>query len=191
MTVASPCGNVRIKAHREVSIVVKTATRPSRPRTDAIEAFFAELTSKGREPLLQQMVGTIRIDLEDKGTVERWYLSINKGDVSVSHRNARADAVVRGDKALFELVMTGRTNAMAAVLRGALVLEGDYRLAARVERLFPGPPSSFREPEPAVEPEAASEVPRRPSAKAAGPKPTAVRKGAKPARPPTTRKGSK
>ncbi len=171
--------------------MVKTTTASSRPRTDAIEAYFAELASKGREPMLQQIVGSIRFDLADKGTVDRWYVAINKGDVSVSHRNARADAVIRGEKALFELVMTGRTNAMAAILRGALILEGDYRLAARVERLFPGPPSSFSEPTMTKEPAVSSDAPRRPPAKAARPTTKAAKKAAKPSRPPTKRKGSK
>src|SRR5271167_4913167 len=111
--------------------MARTATGSGPPRTDAIEAFFAELASKGREPLLQQTVGTVRFDLSDDGSVERWYVAVDKGELRVSHRNARADTVLRGDKALFELIMTGQTNAMAAILRGALVLEGDYRLAAR------------------------------------------------------------
>jgi hypothetical protein len=130
--------------------------------------------------------------------VERWYLAIDKGELSVSHRNARADAVLRADKALFELILTGKTNAMAAILRGALLLEGDFRLAVRVERLFPGPPSSLTLSETDGKDKARHPSPRRsaakaarPPAKAARPAAKATRKAGHTTRPTTKRKGAK
>jgi sulfate transport system substrate-binding protein len=43
-----------------------------------------------------------------------------------------ADSVIRSERAAFNEVAAGRTNAMSATLRGALVLEGDPRLLVRV-----------------------------------------------------------
>ena len=40
---------------------------------------------------------------------------------------------------VFERIVTGRMNAVAAVLRGDLQVEGDWRLLVRIQRLFPGP----------------------------------------------------
>ncbi len=45
---------------------------------------------------------------------------------------------MRADKAVFDKVASGRLNAVAAVLRGDLQVEGDWRLLVRMQRLFPG-----------------------------------------------------
>jgi hypothetical protein len=60
----------------------------------------------------------------------------------VSHKQGKADAVLTGDKRLFERITTGRENAMAAVLRGAVAPQGDVSLMLRFARVFPGPPSA-------------------------------------------------
>jgi hypothetical protein len=52
-----------------------------------------------------------------------------------------ADCVVRATKGLFDDVATGRVNAMAALLRGELVAEGNPNLLVRLQRLFPSPPA--------------------------------------------------
>jgi putative sterol carrier protein len=67
-------------------------------------------------------------------------VAVTKGDVTVSHRNVAADCIVSSDKALFENVASGKTNAMAALLRGAIGVEGDVQLLVLFQRLFPGPP---------------------------------------------------
>ena len=57
-------------------------------------------------------VGSIRIDLLDGETTEHWYLSLNKGVVTISHKTSRADAVMRTDKKLFEGMAKGTVNAL-------------------------------------------------------------------------------
>ena len=50
-----------------------------------------------------------------------------------------ADCVITANKADFDLVASGRSNPMAAALRGAITLDGNPRLLIRVQRLFPAP----------------------------------------------------
>jgi putative sterol carrier protein len=114
-----------------------TATR--KRKSDATEEFFETLAVRGHEPLLQSASGTVRFDLVDGGGSEHWCVAIQKGDVSVSRKRVKADAVVRLDRDLFERIVTGRENAMAAALRGVLVPEGDLGLVMSFQRLFPGP----------------------------------------------------
>jgi putative sterol carrier protein len=106
---------------------------------DPVGEFFHGLAERGREPLLQNVSGTVRFDLADGERVEHWYLTIKNGDVGVSHNDADADAVVRTAKVLFEGMTSGRVNAMAAALRGTLVPRGNLALVVSFQRLFPGP----------------------------------------------------
>jgi putative sterol carrier protein len=48
------------------------------------------------------------------------------------------------DQALFEQIVTGEENAMAAVLRGEIGIEGKPQLLVFFQRLFPGPKNSMR-----------------------------------------------
>jgi putative sterol carrier protein len=112
--------------------------------TDATAEFFGELAQRGHEPMLETAKGTFRFELTDGKRVERWYLAIDKGDVAVSRKNASADCTVRADKALFDGMARGEVNAVAAFLRGALAVEGDWDLMVRVQRLFPPPPRRGR-----------------------------------------------
>ena len=114
-------------------------TRP----TTATE-FFEELAERGHEPLLDGTTGTLRLDIQDGKRVEHWFVAINRGDVKVSHDDAKADAVVRADRALFDGLASGKINAMAAFLRGVIEPRGDLGLVIAFQRLFPGPPSSSR-----------------------------------------------
>jgi putative sterol carrier protein len=107
----------------------------------ATTEFFQELGTRGHEPLLEKATGTIRFELTNgKGKSKaRWLVAVEKGDVTVSHGNARADCVTRADQALFEQFVTGEENAMAAVLRGDVAVEGRPELLIYFQRLFPGP----------------------------------------------------
>ncbi|HEY7225093.1 MAG TPA: SCP2 sterol-binding domain-containing protein [Micromonosporaceae bacterium] len=107
----------------------------------SIEEFF-ERTAASRQPLLHGFGGkTIRVDLEDDGTIGHWFMQINHDSVQVSRRNGRADAVLAGDQALFGRLVAGEANALTAALRGQMRLEGDSRLLVAFDRLMPSPPS--------------------------------------------------
>jgi len=103
---------------------------------DAVTAFFEDLGGRGYDPLLRRVNGAVRFDLVSGKTTERWLLTIKKGNLSVSHRNVRADAVIQLSRDLFERVASGETTLLPAMLRGEVVLEGDYRLMVGVRRLF-------------------------------------------------------
>jgi putative sterol carrier protein len=106
---------------------------------DRTAEFFDRLAGR-HEPLLGNAKGTVRIELESGGKTERWLLALDNGDVTVSHRNTAADCTLRTDKASFDKIAMGKMNAMAAVLRGGVTVEGDQRLALLLQRIFPGPP---------------------------------------------------
>jgi putative sterol carrier protein len=114
--------------------------------TDPTAEFFDELGRRGHEPLLEKATGTLRFDVADGKRVARWLVTINKGDVTVSRENRRADCVVRADKVLFDKTVRGRANAMAALLRGAIGVEGEPELLVLFQRLLPGPPRSRNRP---------------------------------------------
>ena len=106
---------------------------------DATAEFFDALEARGHEPMLEKATGTLRFDLTDGKRTTRWLVTINKGDIAVSQRNVKADCVVRAEKKLFDRIASGRQNAMAALLRGAVEVQGDPTLLAPFQRLIPGP----------------------------------------------------
>ena len=106
--------------------------------TDAIGAFFADISTRGPIPILGTVEGTIRFDVSDAASTERWYVTMSQGQVSVSHKSTKAASMVQVDRALLNEIAEGRRNAMAAVLRGALVVEGNLNLLMIFTRLFPG-----------------------------------------------------
>ena len=109
--------------------------------SDASADFFEDLGRRGHEPLLGHTSGTLRFELVNGGRRERWYVTLDRGDVAVSRKTGGADCVVRATKELFDDVASGHVNAMAALLRGELVAEGNPNLLVRVQRLFPSPPA--------------------------------------------------
>ena len=92
--------------------------------------------------MLQDATGSIRFDLARADGIDHWLVAMKAGEVMVSRAAAGADCVVRADKALFNRIARGEVNAMAALLRGELIAEGDLELLMLVQRLFPGPPGS-------------------------------------------------
>jgi putative sterol carrier protein len=113
--------------------------------TDATSKFFDALVERGHESLLEKATGTVRFDLKDGKKTDRWLVTVLRGDIAVSRQHRRADSIVSADKALFDGVASGRTNAMAALLRGAMSVEGDVQLLVLFQRLFPGPRRSRRQ----------------------------------------------
>jgi putative sterol carrier protein len=113
--------------------------RKQKPTSDTIAEFFAELGRRGHEPLLEKAKGSARFEIADGRRVERWLVTIDKGDLGVSRRNTAADCILRIDRSTFERAVAGKLNMMAAVLRGAVTVRGDPRLLVLVRRLFVKP----------------------------------------------------
>jgi SCP-2 sterol transfer family len=110
--------------------------------TDPTTEFFAELARRGYEPLLANVTGTLRFDLTQGQRTDHVFVTINKGNITVSDENAEADGVVRSERALSNALTSGAANAMVATLRGTVTLEGDLPLIVSFQRLFPGPSGS-------------------------------------------------
>ena len=113
---------------------------------DAVEEFFQELEDKGHQPLLAKVKGTVRFDLGNgNGPIDHWLVAVDHGDFTITNDNTGADCVIQADKELFERLITGEENAIAATLRGALVCAGNVELLFAIQRIFPGPPSKRKE----------------------------------------------
>jgi len=100
--------------------------------------FFEELRRRGHEPRLRGATGTLRFELVEGKKIERWLVTLSKGDVQVARRGGTADCVLRVDRKLFDRLASGELNGVAAVLRGEFQAEGDWRLLVHFQRLFPG-----------------------------------------------------
>jgi putative sterol carrier protein len=105
---------------------------------DAATNFFEELARGERVPAPNRLKATLRFDFEHPQGLDRWFVDIDHQDVSVSHRNAKADCVVRTDRDLFSAVLEGRMNAMAAMLRGLIGIEGDPTILMMFQGAFRG-----------------------------------------------------
>jgi putative sterol carrier protein len=118
--------------------------------SDPTEEFFAELDSRGHEPMLRKATGTLRFDLVDGTNESSWFVAVKKGDVSVSHAKGQADCVMTADRHLFNAIVRGETNAMAAILRGEISVQGDPELLVLFQRVFAGPAESIQRHEAVV-----------------------------------------
>ena len=107
--------------------------------TDAAGELFERLGAVEHLPLLKRGSGTMLLELTGGTRIERWRVMVDKGAVSVARGNGPADCVLRADRKLFGRMASGKVNAFAAVLRGAVTIEGDPRLLVLFQRLLPGP----------------------------------------------------
>jgi putative sterol carrier protein len=108
---------------------------------DPTAHFFQELDERGNEPLVGKAKGSMRFDLDDRnGETEHWLLEVDKGNMSVSHKGGSATCTVHADKSVFDGIAVGEVNAVTALLRGELDVEGDWELMVMFQRLLPSPP---------------------------------------------------
>jgi predicted lipid carrier protein YhbT len=111
---------------------------------DPTAEFFGGLAEYEHNPLLEKAKGTVRFDLRHGKDVDHWLLALDNGAVSVSRKNGAADCVVRAEKALFDEIAAGTEDGTAAVLRGAMTMDGDIELMVLFRRVFPAPPNRGR-----------------------------------------------
>lgn len=113
-------------------------------RQDPADVFFADLArgacrAASDEPALQEASGTIEIELLDGPTADRAFVRIDGGKLlDGAGRVAGADAVIHGERSTFNEIVQGQANAVGALLRGALWMEGDLGLVTAFARSFPG-----------------------------------------------------
>src|SRR3954447_21409296 len=91
---------------------VRRATTGRTIMGDATKGFFEELSSRGHEPLLERVSGTVRVELVNgKRRPESWLVSIDKGELEVSKGGGRADCIIRAPRDLFDEIAAGEANA--------------------------------------------------------------------------------
>ncbi len=110
------------------------------------EDFFAELGKRGRVPALEPFSGSVLFELQDGGHTERYFLTITRGVMSVARDGANPDCVLRTDASSFDAIAIGELNAMQAVLRGLVDIEGQGILLAALQRLLPEGTAASTEP---------------------------------------------
>jgi len=105
--------------------------------SDALTDFLDGLAARGHEPLLATTTG--RVGFEVAGGDERRVVSIDNGQIAVVADDSSADCTLRASRDTLERVAAGEMNAMAAALRGAITIEGNWELLVRFQRVFPAP----------------------------------------------------
>ena len=110
--------------------------------SDPVSKFFAGLAQPGHLATFEGESATLRFDVGDGDRVDRWYVAVADGDVTVTRRNSPADVVVRIQRPDVEAILAGRLNAQAALLRGLMTFDGDVAALMMFQRCLPGPPGS-------------------------------------------------
>lgn len=118
--------------------------------------FFDELSRRGHQPMLQRVQATIRFEVSvdsadapgagagdgDRARILRRQVTVDHGDLSISADDATAPDATTADVTItctaseLDDLVSGRTSAMASLLRGALTVEGDPELVVLAQRLF-------------------------------------------------------
>jgi putative sterol carrier protein len=106
------------------------------------QSLLEALSERSHERPVTAFNGVVRFDVDTGERSDSWYLTIVKGVVTVSSKGGEPDCVVTGDVATFDAVLSGKANAMAALLRGALDVQGKVVLLTALQRLFPGSPGA-------------------------------------------------
>jgi hypothetical protein len=107
---------------------------------DPIADFFDALSQRGHVPTLRDVKASMRFDVVDGESIDHWLVAVDSGDIGVTRSGGDAQCVVRAERRLFERIVTGQMNPMAAMLRGEIAVSGDLELLVLIQqRLFPGP----------------------------------------------------
>jgi len=101
-------------------------------RPDLLEA----IAERSHERPLTAVNGVLCFDVRGGERTERWYLHWKKGVITLSGEGGDPDCVVTGDVTTLTAVLSGRANFMAAILRGALEVEGRFLLLVSLRRLL-------------------------------------------------------
>ncbi|MBX7265019.1 SCP2 sterol-binding domain-containing protein [Micromonospora sp. Llam7] len=110
--------------------------------TEATEQFFATLPDRAPETLRASVAGTLRIDLSDGRVTEHWLVRMQQGAVEVSQRPEQGDAIWYCGMDLFDRLITGRAQAIAAVFRNEGTYRGNVVLFLAFRHFFPSPPGT-------------------------------------------------
>jgi SCP-2 sterol transfer family len=111
----------------ERSVVTSAA-----PTAARVETFFDWLASRGHVPLLNLVTGTVQFDVGEK---DHWWVTVRRGDVTVSRSPTKADCVLECDPETFARIISGEQNVIAAAIRGAVRVSGNIALGLCLQRV--------------------------------------------------------
>ncbi|MCM0674573.1 SCP2 sterol-binding domain-containing protein [Micromonospora phytophila] len=110
--------------------------------TEATERFFESLPARAPEVLRGRVAGTIQIDLSCGNQTAHWLVRMRPGAIEVSRNRGPADAIWYSTEELFDRLVTGRAQAIAAVLRNESTFSGNVVLFLAFRAFFPDPPGT-------------------------------------------------
>jgi putative sterol carrier protein len=109
-----------------------------------VEGYFDALARQGFQPALRHIGAAVRTDLVHDDRTDHWMVRIDHGRMSVSREDGDADCVIRTDEETFGRIVTGEVNALAALMRGMVLIEGDEELILALQRTLPDSPGGRR-----------------------------------------------
>ncbi|MEV4767275.1 SCP2 sterol-binding domain-containing protein [Micromonospora chokoriensis] len=110
--------------------------------TEAAERFFESLPARAPDVLGGLTDGTLQIDLGTDHQTEHWLVRMRPGSVQVSRERGPADAIWYSSAALFDRLVSGEAQSVAAVLRNESTFSGNVVLFLAFRRFFPNPPGT-------------------------------------------------
>lgn len=110
---------------------------------DATSEFSKNVSQKRHLTLLEKLEGVVRFDITTGKKTEQIPVRIDHGDIQVVSETTKADCVVTTDRALFNDILQGDENLMAAMIRGAVQIDGDPRYIVPLRRLLPSSSNSL------------------------------------------------
>jgi putative sterol carrier protein len=116
-------------------------------QSEPTDAYFERLAAGGYQPLLHQVSGTLRFDIDQSdGRQHRWYVTIDHGNLTVRRDEdaersdevaVAADCILAAHEDEFLSILSGQDSFVAAFLRGAVSVTGDSMLAENIRRFSP------------------------------------------------------
>jgi putative sterol carrier protein len=95
--------------------------------------FFESLESRVDESKTAGMNNSYLFDIDGAG---KWHVTVEDGKVSVSERDADADAIIATSEETFSKMVTGEQNPTSAYMTGKLKVKGDMGAAMKLQKLF-------------------------------------------------------
>ncbi|MBM0231767.1 SCP2 sterol-binding domain-containing protein [Micromonospora sp. STR1_7] len=110
--------------------------------TEATERFFESLPARAPTVLRGLVDGTLQIDLSTDNQTEHWLVRMRPGAIEVSRSRGPADAIWYSSAELFDRLIAGEAQGVAAVLRNESTFSGNVVLFLGFRRFFPNPPGT-------------------------------------------------
>lgn len=109
---------------------------------EATERFFESLPARAPEVLRGLVSGALQIELSNGDRIDHWLVRMRPGAIEVRRERGPADAIWYSSEDLFDRLVTGRAQGVAAVLRNESTFSGNVVLFLAFRRFFPDPPGT-------------------------------------------------